>query len=469
MQNSHLIVVLKTFSKKEGRDLQKWLESPAHNQREDVITLLEYLFTNGHLESDKHLKKEKIYSKIFPGEPFDDAKLRQTMHFLLKTVEEFLIYQEFQENVTYHKVLLASNYLKRNLEKPFHKAIRTAEEIQYQSPYQEEQYLRNEFLIEQEKNEFQSSRQRTAKINFQELSDMLDISYIATKLRHGCAMLSHQAVYKTAYDTGLLDEALRYIESKNLLHIPAIAVYYNIYKTITASNEPKFFEQLVQQIQENGHLFPETVLRSFYLHTINYCIRKINSGEEAYVRTSFELYRQGLEKKILLENDSIDPILYRNIAVNGIRLHEFKWVEQFIYAYKEHLEEQHQENFFQFTLARLRFEQKDYGAAMGLLAKTDFSDILIQLNAKTMLMKIYYELEETDALESLLESMRTYLNRKGVIAYHRLNYQNVIKYTKKLVRTNPYNKTQIAKLRQEITAANPLTEKAWLLKQLEEM
>lgn len=467
MHNSHLIVVLRTFSKKELRELQKWLESPIHNQRDDVLSLLHYLTSNDTLDREKQLRKEKIYEKIFPKEVFDDAKLRQTMHFLLRAVEDFLVYQAFQENPTFNKVLLASVYRKRKLEKPFQKIIRTAEEVQQEALYQEEQFLRNEFLIHQEINEFQSARARTTKMNFQELSDTLDISYIASKLRHGCSMLSHQAVYKTPYDTGLLSEVLHYIETRQLLHIPAIAVYYNIYKTLTSNSEPKFFEQLLEQIKENGHLFPETVLRGFYLHAINYCIRKINSGEESYFRTSFELYRQGLEKKILLENDMIDPILFRNIAVNGLRLHEFEWVDYFIHQYKEYLEEQHRENFFRFTLARLRFEQKDYNSAMVLLAQTDFDDILIQLSAKSMLIKIYYELEETDALESLLESMRTYLNRKGVIAYHRANYQNMIRYTKKLVRINPYNKVQKEKLRQEIATANPLTERDWLLKQLD--
>lgn len=467
MDNSHLIVVLRTFSKKELRELQKWLESPIHNQRDDALLLLHYLTSNDTLDREKQLKKEKIYAKIFPKEVFDDAKLRQTMHFLLRAVEEYLVFQEFQENITYNKVLLAGVYRKRKLEKPFHKAIRHAEEVQEDFSYRNEEFLRNEFLIQQERNIFQSGRERTTKMNFQEMSDALDCSYFASKLTQSCAMLAHQAVYKTPYDIGLVDEVMEHVETKNLFHIPAIAVYYYIYRMLTEHENPAYFENLLAQLKIKGHFFPDAELQGIYLHAINYCIRKINSGNESYVRKAFELYQQGLEKKVLIMNKTIDPYLFRNVAAIGLRLKEYDWVDYFIHNYKDYLEAQHQENFFQFNLARLRFEQKDYAAAMTLLAQTDFDDILIQLNAKTMLSKIYYELDETDALESLLESMRTYLNRKEVIGYHRSNYNNIIRYTKKLVRMNPYNKVQKDKLRQEIATANPLTERDWLLKQLD--
>ena len=82
------------------------------------------------------------------------------------------------------------------------------------------------------------------------------------------------------------------------------------------------------------------------------------------------------------------------------------------------------------------------------------------------LIKMFYEESEFDALESLLESMRTYLQRKDVIGYHKSNYKNIIKYTKKLINSFAYSKQKKLDLKDEITNANPLTEKSWLLEQL---
>jgi hypothetical protein len=117
-------------------------------------------------------------------------------------------------------------------------------------------------------------------------------------------------------------------------------------------------------------------------------------------------------------------------------------------------------------MARLYFEQNDYDSAMPLLVQTDFDDILLNLNAKTLLVKMYYELLEFDTLENLLESMRTYLHRKDV-GYHEPLFKNMIKLTRKLVRVNPYDKNEKAKLKKEIENTNPLRERTWLLEQLE--
>ena len=86
-----------------------------------------------------------------------------------------------------------------------------------------------------------------------------------------------------------------------------------------------------------------------------------------------------------------------------------------------------------------------------------------------MLIKIYYEEGEYGVLDSLLESLRTYINRKKAIAYHKNIYNNLIRFTKRLIRLSPYDKAQKAKLRQEIEAANPLPERKWLLEQLDNL
>jgi hypothetical protein len=86
-----------------------------------------------------------------------------------------------------------------------------------------------------------------------------------------------------------------------------------------------------------------------------------------------------------------------------------------------------------------------------------------------MQIQMFYELDEFDVLESFLESTRAYLFRKKVIAYHRSTFKNFLRFTKKLVKTNPYSTAQRDKLQKEIEEASPLTEKKWLLEKLEDL
>lgn len=91
---------------------------------------------------------------------------------------------------------------------------------------------------------------------------------------------------------------------------------------------------------------------------------------------------------------------------------------------------------------------------------------MLNLAAKTILLKIYFETEEYDLLDAHLEAMKNYIRRKKVIGYHRKNYQNLIRFTKKLVAFNPFDKEEIQKLRQEIEGVDILTERGWLLGRL---
>lgn len=469
MKNSRIVNILKTFSKKEVRELKKWLSSPAHNQRDDVFFLFEYLFKNNHLEKEKYLEKTLVYKKLFPQEPFNDAKMRQVIHFLLKTIEDFLIYKSVIEDEARMKIILARVYRKRKLDKSFKKVLKITETIQNQSPHKDTHFYRNKYLIQREKYSYMEDKKHVTAMNLQEVSDTLDVTFVANKLRQSCLMLAHQAVYKANYSIGLLVPVLEYVEQKKLYNIPAIAIYYYGYKAAIDFNNETYFQNLKMQINEYGSFFPKAELKDIFLMAINYCVRKMNAGNKNFIRESFELYREGLKREILIENNILSRWIFLNIVINGLKLKEFEWVKKFIEEYQSYLESKHRETFVLFCLARLYFEQKDYSQAMKLLIQIDYDGMLMNLAAKTILLKMYYELEELDALESLIESMRTYIQRKEVMGYHKANYKNIIRYTKKLVRINPYDKSEIQKLKSEIEEVKPLTEKPWLLEQLEKL
>jgi len=465
MKNSHLSTLFLNFSKKEVRELRKWLISPMHNQREDVIALFEYLSNEKYLYNEKHLEKERIFQKIFPKQRYDDSKLRQTIFFLNKCIEEYLTYSDLREDEVRLKMALAGVYRKKNMSKAYQKTIRSISGLQEKQHLRDEHFLRNEYLLQKEQYLYFEKQKRNIKMNLQELSDALDTTFFADKLKLGCLMLAHQRVYKTEYHPGLLDDVLTYVEENDILDIPAIAVYYYGYKALT-SQDRSYFDHLKTHMFNLGNIFPKAEMRDIYLMALNYCIRRNNEGDKAFIRETFELFKKMLELDLLIENNNFSPWTFANIALNGLQLSEYEWVENFIETYKRYLPENVRDHFVHYCMARLYFEQNDYDSAMPLLVQTDFDDILLNLNAKTLLVKMYYELLEFDTLENLLESMRTYLHRKDV-GYHEPLFKNMIKLTRKLVRVNPYDKNEKAKLKKEIENTNPLRERTWLLEQLE--
>ncbi len=466
MKKSRLIHIFKTLTKKEIRDLRKWLQSPAHNQREDTVLLFEYLVAEDNLQEDSLLDKSTVFKHLIPSEEkFDDAKIRQVMYFLLKSTEEFLTYQEFLKDKMQQSLLLSRSFGDRKLEKYFQKNIQDSLSRERSGNLRDKEFYKNSYELLYENYQHLSKINRTVDFNLQEISDSLDIYFLSLKLRQCCIMASHRRVYKKEYEVGLLEEILEYVEKSHLASIPTIGIYYYGYKLI-AEGDDIYFPDFKRILFENENLFPKDELREIYLIAINYRIQKINTGDYSVLSEAFELYKRGFETGALIIENQITDYTFNNVTLIALRIEEYEWAENFIENHHKYLKEKNRDSTVFYCRARLEYARGNYDKAMDWFIRVEHTDILLTLNAKTFLLKMYYGQNEIKVLDSLLDSMRTYLRRKKVVGYHKENYQNIIKYTKKLVRINPFSKKDKEKLKNEIEKITPLTERTWLLEQL---
>ncbi len=469
MNNSRLIEILSVFNKKEIRNLRKWIVSPIGNQREDVVLLFEYLLKNERYRENIGLSKTNIFEQVYNNLRYDDAKMRQLVFFGMKTLEEYVIYQELRKDEIKARIALANFYRDRKLDKIYQKNFKTLVKLQEEHPYRNCDFLRNEYLLQEEEYISSSRSKRSISLNLQEVSDSLHRTFIAEKLRQSYLMLAHQSVYQTDYKIGLIDEILKEVaDNEELLNTPAIALYYYGYKTNTEKENPAHFINLKENIFKHGYLFPRGELRDISLMAINYCIGQMNRGKDEFIRESFELYKEGFDKKLFLNNSLVSRWTFLNAVLNAIKLKEFSWAENFINENQIYLEDKYRESFINISFAIFYYQKRDFSKAMNYLLQYEHDDLTINLRAKIILLKIYYEEDEIIALESLLSSLRTYLSRKKIMGYHKEGAKNIIQLTKKLLKVKPYDKNQKDKLKTLIEETNPLTtdNRNWLLTQL---
>lgn len=468
MQKSVLAEIIRSLSKKETRDIAKWLQSPAHNQRQDVVRLFDYM-TKTLTNSDESTEKQQAWIAVFPTQPYDDAYMRQVMYFLLKSIEEYLLFVDYTSDRVQYQIGLARIYRRRKLEKAYAQAHRLGTQNLESQSLRNDYYLLNKFFLEQEEYERKMSITQNAPVNLQETADALEKWFLEERLRISKDMLAHHNIFqKIEYDHGLLDQALAYVSEKKMLDEPALAVYYYTYMALTNPKEEGYFDRLEHFIHHEMGRFNPPEVRTLYLAALNYCVPKINQGRLDFARRAFELYRKGLENKFLLEDGTVSRFTFGNAVAAALKIREFGWAEKFIHDFQEYLEEKQRNSTVNFNLSRVYFERGDYDKAQELLTQFEYDYMYLNIIAKTMLLKIYYEKDETDALESLLESMRIYLQRKEALDPNRkAAYKNMISLMKKLVNINPYAKAPKEKLRELIQTTNPLMERDWLLKQLD--
>jgi len=186
-----------------------------------------------------------------------------------------------------------------------------------------------------------------------------------------------------------------------------------------------------------------------------------------FAREGLTFYQEGMAEGILLENNLIPRFSFNNMVAMALQLEEYNWVENFITHSSKQLDPKFQEQTVSFNFARLEFARKNYNKALVHLQTAENEDLVNVLILKMLLIKIYFELDAIESLQSSLDSFEQYIRRREVSDYHRTNFLKVISYTRKLINLPDFAKTERTALIGKIKAEAVLSERNWLLEKLQ--
>ena len=219
MQQSNLYQLIQTFSALEQKSAQRFLESPFFNHRQDINLLFQLLCR------EKNPDKLHIWSAIYPGERFDDTRLRLLMSYLNRLLETFLLVEQHREKNLSNRLLLAAAYRNRGLMGHYDRNIRLFEREIAEQP------LRNAFYHSLLRDYFLERQETTIKINpadlesLRELTHHTDVEYLTHRLRLICLELSQKNVYRSDEASPLHQLIIGMAERSEWAHLPGIATY----------------------------------------------------------------------------------------------------------------------------------------------------------------------------------------------------------------------------------------------------
>lgn len=473
MRNSKLYSILEKLDKIEQNRLRKYLQSPYFNADETLVELFETLVAEINGEVNGSLDKEVIWKELDLLRPYDDVRFRKYCSDLLKLVESFLAQELYESDPLQKVAYLMEATGKRKLTKQYNSVQRRAKRLLNKESKRSAEYYYYQYLIE--KNYFQmveAETNRTERANIEEISNNLDYFYFGEKLRIYNFVLSQKHITSHKYNYKFINEIVSHIgANEEYYQIPPVALYYQIHLTYTEPKEDAHYYKLKNLLDRYALFFPENQAKDeMYMSAQNYCIRKINQGNQKFLKELFDLYNDLIEKEIIFVEDEISPWDFRNIVVIALRLGKFDWVEYFIKNYNNKIPYAYRENAVSFNLATLYFYRKDYQKVIQLLQTVEYEDPSYNLNSKAMLLATYFEMDEIEPLYSLFESFRVYLNRKKDIPEDKKRlYKNLIKFTRKLTRIIPGDKKSIEKLKVEIDATRNIASAGWLKEKIAEL
>ncbi len=447
------------------------LQSILQTLSEKDILIFKSLIPTKLMEgTDKHLlllTDELIKSKGKQRVKILTVYERLLMSDLFKMAEKFVIIKEALQNKNEIDQGLFSYYRKNENEKLFietyNRVTGAKNKIMVNADYHQ-----NTSDIQFEKWQYDQVKSRFSNAEAKEIIHHYDIALISKKLMQAVTLGEQSSLISKNIDLGFIDPLESYILQCDLLVHPCISLYYYALKLIYHPDEAEWFEKFVQVLEENKSSFPQEEIRSLYFKAINYSIRKFNNGDKEFGDRLLDYYRIALQEKYLLTNGYLSRITYRNLNTLAIRMDKFDEAEELSTIYVDSLRTEDKESAFSFNMANIYYAKKLYDKAIYALQKVDFDDDhLSNLFAKKLLMKVYFETNQERALDSHLDAMQVYITRKKIIGYHKTTYTNIIKYTRKIMNINPYDKKSKLALAIKVRNEKLLPDRDWVLSQLE--
>lgn len=209
-------------------------------------------------------------------------------------------------------------------------------------------------------------------------------------------------------------------------------------------------------------------IQNIFVLARNFCIKNINRGKREYIKEVLYLYKIEIAENIILEGGKVPDADCRNVIKLAL-LQDVEWALSFLQEFRTKISR----DVYTLSLATVYFQQEKYEAILKLLLDVSFKEVLLELAARGLILKTYFQLcrstnnfEYEDKLEAYIDSFNVFLKRKKeVLTKGYLLYLNLIKFTQvinKLYWKPKVDKTKLAEIHQQILVTPETSEWEWL-------
>ena len=437
--------------------------------RRTVFDFLRHYTTERSRGEQVEWSRPEIHNLLFPKEPFDDKRIRYLLSDIHAIALLYIGYLEVRVDTHLMDSKVSEALAKRNCTKAYSahltKLRRRSAENEELSP---EAYF-SQYRVGMTEAEWQLNHGLRSSGEMQDVLEHLDRFYLVKKLQLCCEALNVSNVLDTEQELFMLDELIWNIHDSGFATVPHIAIYLKIIDTIKKPEDETHFIQLTALLKQHAAQIDQDDLREMYHYVLNYSIKRINQGDKSHREVLLDNYRQMMTEQIILQDGQVSQWHYKNVITISIRQNELDFANTFLHSYRKHLAPEIQDNAYYYNLACLRFAQCRFREAISGLQTVDLDDLYYRLDARSILLKSYYELGDLDALFYHATSFRTFIKRnRSISAYQRTVYLNMIKFTLAIARAGA-NRSRLKRVQQRIDQSPQVADLQWVQAKVDEM
>lgn len=459
--------MLSSLSNEEFAGLNEYLHSPYLNKNKQVI-LFYYFLSAKQVHPDYSLiHREEVFEYVYKGQEFNLDKYLKLCSDFVKALEFFLICELRSDRDLMNKRRLLEISGSRNLPKTFSKYSGELN-LKFNSEFNKDLdfYLTEyECKVESVMYNF-NSKHFNLENALLEINEIINIIIVHSKLELMIKLL-HISDRKNRiwFDKETLDFAEKNKNSLKLRH-PMIYLRYLILKMFSDS-DAVVYKQIKSFVSKNESKFSKDNLRYVYDKMITFC--NLN-GTDEFKAEEFKIIKS-LEKNSLIEgaNDSIDYVYFFKVVDTSLSENDSYFAESFVNKYNDKLDPEFRQSSVNLALASILIYRHKYKEALEHVSKVDFLNDYFYLSSKSMSLVIFYELNDLQSVNYVLDAFSAYLNRnRHKKDFDFTSYKTFLTVYKQLLSLKSKNKRSSDKktLLDKVNSDHALLNKDWFVRKL---
>ncbi len=484
MVKSKAIELLRTFTKSEIKEFDKFLKSPYHNVYETVIKTYSIVIKFYPGFDNEKLDYKYIFSRLYKNKKYNEALVRNVLSDLLKAEEDFLAHSALKASPLEKHRLVNNELINKNLFTHFSKNLKKAiislencerndvEYFYYKHSYLLQSYTVSQIITHEYEDTFQyftEAEKPLAEYVAVLLSNfyMPVTSFDFTSINTNEIKKINPLLYNTTLDI------FSHVDKNSNEVIQTFYFYYMLYST----RKNEYYFLLKNNVKKYEKRFEQATLREFYIMLHNFCLDKFNLGDKDFSSEYNEILDIFIEKEYFTRPGSkyISQPGFRNVIIMKVKLKDFDGAMEFAEGHYKKLAPEVQESNYYYSTAFICFYLKKYEESVKNLGKVKYDEYLLKLQTENLMLQNYYELGYEEESLYKIDALIHYMNlNKRIPENYLLLYSAFAACLKKLIlcKNNKQNdsiaqKNVIAELKKEIESGS-MTSKAWLLEKISE-
>ncbi len=414
MNSTILVSLLKHFSKGEIKLFSKFLDSPYYNSNKAAISLFDEIRKFYPEFNSELLKKKNVYKKVFPGEKFNDVKLRKLISDLNKLAEKFISVENLtRDSNQAHNAFLnfkkdrhyfdnAGTYLKnwKNV-------------LDISSAGKDDNYYYFKFCYESHVSHISSFKPKVeSSYKDKELKSLT--CYFALKAMHiYCLNFIMSLAYGSSQENILLKEILALDDNGFFSEEPLIHIYCELIRLFTAdikSNRDLLY-QIHKELAEKEKSIANDEKIALYWFISQYLV--LTSGKFVlpwYNDLKWYYFKKQIELQIEI-GEKFSWAAFVSIINNGLTQKEFDWINWFISGYTHLINYDNKKLLVSWAKAKVMYTKGEYVDSLKELLLINSNLGYMKYNISSLTIMNYYELGNYNELSYYLQSYGKYISK----------------------------------------------------------